>query len=320
MDFFKQMRYYFIYFRIFGLWSSWENPKHKWLLRIYLFLSITIVAVSYPNAILFELGSNFLRGTVNTVLFIFISVSVLTIIIETLLNANDQIQLIERCSMVDHIFSTKLGVIIPYHGQKRKLFIQHCILASLVLLTILIMLIYVHFISRNFLNFLCFEFYFTFITRLRLLQVLFFVCLVRDRLKLIHQELMKIQNLEKWLNGFPLASNTIITLNNRPLKNSTYDRCLYLKQIYGHLYETYELISKAFGLSLLTIITQCVIDFIINCYSTFQYLSGTSYTAKDLVPLTIIIFMVGVFFTIFTTLTFYCSSCSQYVRLIFIYY
>lgn len=313
MVFFHQFRYFFTYFLVFGLWSTLAKPR--WLnilFRINSFVCLPLLFLLYLNAIIIDhfLGQKSLRGSVNVaVMFICISVSILAIIIEILLYSDAQFQLVQMFSSVDYIVKINLGIRISYVDQKKNHFIQICTLVSLAILPNVLILLYLHFVIRmSVSSFIHFEVYLSFITRLRLIQILFLTCLVRDRLRLISHEVINIQRSIQ-LKQCSIPKRVVLIVHN-----ALQDRVLCLKQIYRLLYKIYALISQIFGLSLLAIVMQCIIDFIFNCYSTFLYLNDASYLANDLVPLTITCFVDSIaFFIIFCTLTFHCSSCSEHV-------
>lgn len=99
--------------------------------------------------------------------------------------------------------------------------------------------------------------------RLRCVQVLFFVYLLRSRLIHVNdkvKEILTVQNAHT-ADGNVMydAKNIVFILDTANSKYSTYDRLLNLKQIYGELYEICELINVTFGWSLLAVVTQCFV-------------------------------------------------------------
>lgn len=111
--------------------------------------------------------------------------------------------------------------------------------------------------------------YSVFIMRLRSMQVLVFVLLLRSRIDLINSKVKEIllahnRQMDPKSTRWTSASDgkqVIFLLDVSTNYLSTYDRLLYIKQIYGELYEICEWINMTFGWSLLAIITQCFIEF-----------------------------------------------------------
>lgn len=153
--------------------------------------------------------------------------------------------------------------------------------------------------------------------RLRCVQVLFFVCLMRARLILISDKIKEILDTKNAqtsnTNHFEAANdvrNIVFVLDTSAAKCTIYDKLLNLKQIYGELYEISETINISFGWSLLAVITQCFIDFTSNSYWTFLALEqpvpdfdNAVNCISLLVPIVIIL----------SVMAYYCSSCSRYV-------
>lgn len=311
-EFFKQMRIYFLYFNLFGMWSVWQNSKHKLFFQAHLILSSMVVLSKYIYAVflnrLFERNS--LLGNLNNFLFIFIFASHLTIIFESFSSAAVQLQIVENFSLFDRYFSMKFGVRIQYRRQKLKLFVLSSMLMMPVILTNIMIVLYIYIWKAAFLNGLL-SMYSTWITRSRFFQVIFFVYLLRERLKIIDFELNRLQKSTHSI----LVNREIRAFDIALSKQCTFQRLLRLKKAYAQLYDTYELINNTFGWSLLTIVVQCFVDVTINCYATFLYFEQASY--EDLIGLIILCGMAVVHFILFVALAFYSSSCSEYVRTIF---
>lgn len=303
--FFDQMRNYIVYFQVFGLWSSWKNHKYKMLLKAHSVFSITIVFFSYISAYFFNqfFEKATLSSTISTGLFITVLIAHLIITIETFLRCCSQLALVQKFSVVDHMFNTKLLICIPYRKEKRDFFIRNSTLVFFVI-SVKIFVVAYTLAEERVVNFLYCLMYSNWIMHLRAIQVLFFVYLVRDRLFLIHKEITDVRN----------ALATRINKNERQtvllMQKLAFSRIYHLKKIYGELYEINELINKTFGWSLLAIMTQSFLDFIVNCYVVFTVLDAPSI---DYGTLTIsVVLLVPNIITI-STVAFYCSSCFQSV-------
>lgn len=149
--------------------------------------------------------------------------------------------------------------------------------------------------------------YSTWITRSRFVQVIFFVYLLRERLKFFNLQLNRLRNSANRL----LTNQEIDDLDIALSKQTVFEQVFHLKEAYGQLYDTCGLINKAFGWSLLTVVVQCFVDITINCYATFLFIEQASY--EDSIGLIILFGMAGAHLAILATLTFYSSSCAEYV-------
>lgn len=311
MVFFKQMRIYFFFFIFFGLWSTWENLKYKLQIKVCSFFSIALVFVWSLTAYFLNnfYAFNSLSNTVANFMFILIVITHLTIVVESFCQKEAQVKLIQNITLSDQLFNTKLKVIMPYHREKCEIFARGFILILTVLLAKIIIAIYAWDKKLNF-SFMYPAIYSILILRLRSIQILFFVYLLRNRLILINDELKNIQSalnvqFNEARSSCCIASKILIS-SKSSVKISINDRIMYLKQIYKELYESCELINKAFGWSLLSVTTQAFVDFTSNCYWGYlrlQYFRG--FSINLLVP---DILLLG-------TLAFYCSSCFQYVSI-----
>lgn len=291
------------------MWPVRENFKYKLFFQVYLVLSLIVVLLMYIYAIFFNrfFERNSLLGNLNNFLFIFIFASHFTITFETFFNTDIQLQIIEKFSSFDRYFCEKFGVRAQYQQQKQKLFALSMTLMLPVILANIMIVLYIYVWNAVFPNGLL-SMYSTWITRLRFLQVTFFVYLVRERLKMVNFELNRLRD---WLS----AKQNFVGIDIALSKQFTFQRLIELKKAYDQLHDTCDLINRAFGWSLLAIIVQCFVDITINCYATFLYFEHASY--EDLLGLIVLFGMASAHVTLLATLAFYSSSCSEYVRRLF---
>lgn len=317
-SFVEEMRGFLAIFLIFGLWPTWHTTKYKSMLLLYSVFSILLVFAIFTSAIYVNkvLDDNSLSTAISYSFILSILATHLIITVQVLFYRKTQLRLIQKLSYVDHLFSSKLHIYISYRKEKWAIFIRF----SLVLLTFIVIKsgLVVHLYYTDQLGRFWYHCFFSiWILRLRCVQVLFFVYLLRSRLILMNDKVEEILltsnirtgNKNHWqrITG---SRNVVFILDTSTPKCSTYQQLLNLKQIYGELYEICELINFTFGWSLLAIITQCFIDFTTNSYWTFLALEQQSIDiaiAFDCISLIIpIVFVLSL-------LAYYCSSCSRYV-------
>lgn len=193
--FFKHIRGYIVFYCVFGMWSSWEKNQYKWLLRAYSILSITPVLCSFWSAFILNEFFNHISLTtsVTTSAFFTILFAHSVIAVESLLKSQAQMQIIQSFSIVDQMFSTKLNISMSYRKEKRQLFIWNCVLISMILFIKIIVWLYTYFYNRT-LNFFYSAMYSSWIFQLRVIQVLFLLYLIKNRLILINKELTNIKD------------------------------------------------------------------------------------------------------------------------------
>lgn len=306
------MRNFLVIFVVFGLWSSLNHFQHKLFLRVCSSFSIFLGIFSFLSAFLFEQlhpMSTISNVVANSLYMLTVSTYLITIA-ETFIKRNVQMQIIEKFTIIDQLFHTKLNVIIPYAKEKRKIRVWIS-----TLLSAKILIDFVSFakqLSRNHILNLYFpSVYLSFILFSRLIQVIFFVNLLRTRLILMNDELIQFQDIivvqTNQIQNHHIGQTNMVLLENPTNLLSGYNRILLLKQIFGELYSTRELVNATFGWSLVTIFIQYFVQFTSNCY--WVYLS-----LDDFSDVIMLIGQTAPYLTVLSFLGFYCSSCLQYVR------
>lgn len=317
--FLDEIKGFIVFFLIFGLWPTWQNIKYKILLVFYSIFSIFLVFGIFSSAIYVNkvLEDNTLSTAVAYSFLLSILATHLIIVLQSLFYRKAQMKLVQKLSHVDRLFSTKLQIFISYRKERKALLIRFSILIFTFVAIKVALIMHLHFLGRlsSFWYHCLFS---TWIMRLRCVQVLFFVYLLRARLILVNEKVKEILTARNLHTGDanqwqPIndTRNIVFVLDSSTEKITTYDRLLNLKQIYGELYEICELINVTFGWSLLAIITQCFIDFTSNSYWTFLALEQQSpdiANAVDCISLLIPIVIV------LSLMAFYCTSCSRYVK------
>lgn len=317
MVFFKEMRNYIVFFILFGLWSIWINSKFKIPIRVCSFLSIALVFCGFSSAYFFDkfYASNTLSNVVANLLFIFVIITHSIIIIESISKKKAQTKLIQSLSLADHLFNTKSNVMISYQKERCEIFIRCFVLVSIVIFINIFVALYAYYLDLDY-KLLYPPMYSYFVLCSRSAQIIFFISLLRNRLILIVEELKDIQKIlntqsddvnprivnprksDSRHTRIQLASSSSLA------RRSIHDRLLSLKQIYTELYRSCEQIRKAFGWSLLVIITQAFVEFTSNSYWGFLCLNDFK---------VILIYLMDSEVILVGALAYYCSSCFEYV-------
>lgn len=315
--YFNEYRNFFIHSAFCGLWPSWKSSKYTILLLIYSFFQITYIIVFFLFAIWnFKLPNATLSVIIGHSIFWSILFTHLVVIIEALVNRNAQLRFIEKFASIDRLFKTKLHVVISYDKEKRSIFSRLIVL--LVFLFFIRIGLTVHLNYRNQADIYWYQCILSiWIVRTRSNQVLVFVLILRARLHYIFEKLNEIRigyNLySRRINQWTIVhdANAHFVLDSIWTKDSIYDRLMSLKQIYGKLYELCEQINNLFGLSLLTIIAQSFMDITTNAYWIFLTIQSLE---QDIPRAIDCIFLLVPNVVSMVILSFYCSTCSCYVR------
>lgn len=310
MDFFAEKRNYIVCFLLFGLWSKWTNSKTKVVFQVYLIFLMALNIYLFANEVVFGhfYRHSSLSAVVRIYLWVIMLLAFLVIATESLCTSAAQEQLIRKFSIVDRLIWRKMSICVPYQKEKRELFLRNFVIIAIMLFLNVSAAIYSYYTKSIIYS----TIYFSWIMRLRVVQVMFFVYLMRGRLSLINDELVDIRRIfndrveRNQVSDFPINVNT----DKLPAINSIYERILTLKRLYKQLHDICELINHTFGWSLLAIFTQSFIAFTSNSYWVFFFLENN---INDLGS-----FMACIDFAIQTTISvcimaFYCSSCYKVV-------
>lgn len=302
MAFLTEMRNYFTMFICLGLWSSIPNPKHKLLLQIGSISSMAMTLWSFLFVFCFDRLYLFtaISNTVSNLLFLAFFVEHLIIILESKFKREVQSDIMEEFTLIDQLLNVKLRVPVPYKEKRREMFIENAIVLSILFLIHVQILAYLYY--QNQISNLSYpSFYPTCIVRFKCLQVWFFICLMRNRLNLINNEIINVQHETSTSFKHSDQRQRVLTVGQPRLSSKlpTFERLMVLKQIYGELYEICELMRSSFGWSLLAIITHGSID--IACHFYWGYM--VLHEFRSLVILGM------------STLAFHSSSCFRSVSL-----
>lgn len=270
----SEIREFLIILSIFGLWPSGHTSKYRFFFAIYSILSMLLAVFICISALfilrIFEDSTLSVAVAYSFVLSGLFAHSV--IIAQAFFYRNEQQRLVTKFAYVDELLQKKLRVNLSYDKEKRQILIR--ILAISFTLFAIKIAFFGHLYLRNAFQLQALGFwlhcmYSVFIMRLRCLQVLVFVLLLRSRINILNtkvKEILMTHNRHLGLSSTRWTSasdgkEVIFLLDVSTKFHSTYDRLLYIKQIYGELYEICEWMNMTFGWSLLAIVTQCFVEF-----------------------------------------------------------
>lgn len=316
---FNEIRYFIVIFSMFGLWPILPSkPKYNVFLIIFSLVYICFIFGMFWSTFYFtgEKEDHTLSMLVQFSFLMSILIAHFTVILEALINRNAQMNLIEKFSYIDWLLQNKFQLTVSYRKEKNVILIRFA--------TIIFILVFIRTILTFRLNIEHqinnFWFHCTFsiwILRLRFIQVIFFVYMLRNRLRLIRDKLKEflitsnlyVKSKNRW--RFYHDASRVFVLDMSTAKRSLYDRLLNVKQIYGALHEICEFMNIIFGWSLLTIIAQSFFDFSASSYWIYLALDKSDFTlaADYLIILSPIVILLIVLFYL-------CSSCLLCVSLL----
>lgn len=297
MSFHRHIQPFLLFFAIFGLWTICPDVRYKYFIRVFKVISVAIVLFLFSCVLFIDELHEFtsLSNHLGNFLFTFALMTHSFIIIESILNGDSQQQIINQLSSVDQLFGNRLKRIDFYRKEKHALLTRFTFFILMIFFPKVVQLGYLY--SQNSAYKLMLPFMFIeSIASLRLYQVLFFIHLVRNRLSSINEELKNMINVND------SAPEQDTHFDGRV---SIFDRIRLLKQIYTELYDVSALLNILFGRTLLMILTKTFFDFASDCYWCLlqEQLDGIIFNGSCIIMSAILS----------GSLTFYCSSCAQYV-------
>lgn len=338
--FHKEMHNFIIFFQLFAIAPFSKNSLYNYLLIIYSFCSLFAIIMIFISGIFINdvIQENSLSALVGGLQFFGLILTHMIIVVQAFLTRQNQMEIIDKLTEIDNIFQNKLYIEIPYNKIRRKYVIKNSIIIC-ILIIIKLYFIITLLISESSSNYYWLHCYYSILViRLRCIQNMFYVDMIRDRLDYINEKLTGIvyhtkKNDIKFIllmdddkyqyrrgrkrnQQYPNNNNNNDDYyNSINTKGPTYEQIIILKQIYGKIWDICNLINDSFGWSLLAITTQYFIDFTSNSYYLFLAIANIvpDDTAMDSICLLIpIVFQLSI-------LAYSCYKCSQSVSFIYVY-
>lgn len=309
MPFLEKMRYFLAFFILFGLWTSYQNSKHRTILRFYSLFQISLIVLEFLFGILYDIfyENVTLSNAVANLLFLLIISTHFVVVVESITQNQAQEKLIQELSSIDNLISTNFGIQNLFRKEICAIFAQISILLF-IKSTIIISNLSIQLYINRLYNYFFVTMYSDFIIYLRSIQILNFVYLLNCGLHSIYTILRQIEMTQ---NDFVQKESTS-KFENSFATLSTYDQLLCLKVTYGKLHDICEQINNIFGWSLLMIFTETFIHFTLNCYWSFIYLTMSD---EEIYAIIINVTISTRDVIMLCGIAFYCSSCSKYVKI-----
>lgn len=263
-SFLKHIRAYILFFTFFGLWTSFEKFKYKIILRIYAVVSLLFVVAFFISIGAYSDKFYTFTTVSNTVansLFALIMAVHLIIVLETFVRRGVQSQLIEKFTFVDKLFEAWFKMPIVYGIEQRDSFTISLSFLIIIIPIYFGIIAYFYYIEPS--NFTCHNAYSSLLIRFRIIQVSFFVYLLRNRLHLLNDKLIHITKAVYRTKCIPKHSR------RSPLILSIAEVLINLKRIYMELNGVCDLINSAFEWSLLASVVQMFFDLTSSGYWAF---------------------------------------------------
>lgn len=275
--FYKKVPLIILLFQVFALAPFSSAHKNSLFMRMIslcsLLISLTLFAFPiFISDFFIYLTQNSVEIIVSVIIFSCTLLTHLIVIAQSYVTRNKQFQIIENICTIDDLLRQKFGKYQINHNYNRYIFgIFSFMVCTLIMSTILLV-----WRTRD----LLFTLYYVYplmLTRVRCIQVIFYVAVLRERLKTVTDIFVHVINCEEEVNKSP---RTIIILSGDIIKRS--DRIAYielvaLKKIYSYIWDTNYLMNDCFGWSLLFIFTLFFALLTTDCYWLYLTYELTDY-------------------------------------------
>lgn len=243
-------------FQFFSLFPFSSNVLTSILLKFYsVFNLLVIVAIFVSAFFIYPVleDSESLSLLVSGLVIIGLLITHFLNIFQALTSRHEQMMIYQKFDEIDYLLQHQLLVNINYGRLRKRLFIKY------VIIMIIMLGIQATSIASVTINGLFFRYYIhlilpIFIIRVRCVQNMFYVDLIKEKLNLINQKLEDIIKKNRDKMAFILFADKLQKFEKRDMKTSLYDQLMTLKQVYGKVWDVSNLINDCFGWSLLAIV------------------------------------------------------------------
>lgn len=256
-DIFSEEMFAFIAtFQLFSLFPFSSNPFANIFLKFYSALNILAVIAIFCSAFfIFPVleDSSSLSLLVGGLVFNGLLITHLINIFQAFTSRHDQMMIYQKFDEIDFMLQNKLLVNINYSSLRRRL------LAKYFIISVILLAIHTTSIVSVTINGLFFRYYLHLILtisiiRIRCIQNMFYVDLIKEKLNLMNQKLEDIITKTHDKMAFILFADKLQKFDKKDSKTTLYDQLMTLKQIYGKIWDVSNLINDCFGWSLLAIV------------------------------------------------------------------
>lgn len=252
----EEMSPFVVIFQLFALFPFSQNVLLSIILKLYSTASLLLIVAIFVLAFfVFPImdESESLSLLVGGLVFIGLLVTHFLNIFQAFTSRNEQLEIYQKFDEIDFLLQNQLLVNINYRKLRNRLFIKYFIILAIVL-SIHVASIASVIISAYNVRYYLYLIWPILIVRLRCIQNMFYVDLIKDKLSLMNQKLEDIIKRNRDKMAFVLFADKLQKFDQKKdSKSSLYDQVMTLKQIYGKVWDISNLINDCFGWSLLAI-------------------------------------------------------------------
>lgn len=308
--FHKDIREFLLFFQLCAFAPFGQTSLQNRLLMCYSFLTIIIIFLLFISAFFaYNLGlETTMLSIIDAAVFSGHILTHMLVIFQSYTTRYKQMLLLEKIGEIDTTFRAKFYKTFHYRNNRRRYRLKFGLIISFVAIVNGYFLIRIYDIknSPKLMAYWYHVFYPIVIIRLRCIQNTFYVDLLGERFKLVNAKLQDIiccDNVTKNQSKLIVCIDFVHHANKiGNVIQGNYNDVIVLKDIYGKLWNSVNLINECFGWSNLAIITQFFVEFVSHGYWLFAGLE--SLTSMDKVSGAILILM-----PVIVVLSTFCYSC-----------
>lgn len=289
----REVRYFLLSFKLFGLSPFAKDDKWKIVLLLYSIFLLGVTISLVCSAFLFcnifqQASSETLVSFVSQLVFSGLIVTNIIILLQAVLFRPEAIQIEDRFNEIHRLMIEKLSVDISGADIRRRFLWKIVSIVLFLVIGIALNIGALTFYEES-LGYLLHSLWPLVIIRARCIHNIFLVDLITEYLTYFNRILMNIiatankeeLNQERFLIDYTKTDFRHLT------HKTPYTELMVLKDVYGYIWDITNLINDTFGWSLLAVATQNFIEFTCNGYWLFlamdNQVSGFATISKDTV-------------------------------------
>lgn len=254
----EEMSIFVRFFQLFSLFPISANALLNVVLQFYSVVTLLLIVGIFISSffilpILTE--SESLSFLVGGLVFIGLLFTHLINIIQGFTSRHEQLLIYQKFDEIDLLLQNQLLVGVSYAKLRKRLLFKYFIILTLVCGVHVTSLVAVTVTSGSDFRYYFYLIFPILIIRIRCIQNMFYVDLIKEKLMLVNFKLDDIVRKNKDKMAFILFADKLQKFNQKKsMKSSLYEQLMTLKQIYGKVWDISNLINDCFGWSLLTIV------------------------------------------------------------------
>lgn len=253
----EEMRIFVNIFQLFSLYPFSSNAVGNVMLKFFSAFNIFLIAGIFFSAFfVFPVlqDSQDLSLLVGGLVFNGLLITHLINVLQAFTSRHDQSTIYQKFDEIDYMLQNHLLVNINYASLRQKLLFKYLIIE------LALTIIHVTSITSTVINNLFFSYYLhlilpIFVIRIRCIQNMFYVDLIKEKLDVLNKKLEEIIVKNRDKVAFILVSEKLQKFGKKDSKTTLYDQLMTLKQIYGKVWDVSNLINDCFGWSLLAVVS-----------------------------------------------------------------